>query len=237
MAAIPPRPHGKAITSAVEDYLKALFELGEKRVKTQLLADALAVSPASVTGMLRKLAELRLVDYERYQGASLTPAGRKVALETIRHHRLIETYLAEALGYAWFDVHDEAEKLEHHISEEFEDRIAAALGHPTHDPHGDPIPSREGVVPAHVGAPLSGFAVGSRLLVTRIAVKERQVLRFLDDHGVRPGSELDLLEHGPLGGTITVRALSAGDENDGVLDPLPLALALAEKIFVEAEAD
>ena len=232
MTATPPAPSGKAITSAVEDYLKALFELGDKRVKTQLLADALAVSPASVTGMLRKLAELRLVDYERYQGASLTAAGRKVALETIRHHRLIETYLAEALGYAWFDVHDEAEKLEHHISEEFEDRIAAALGHPTHDPHGDPIPSREGVVPAHVGTPLSEHAVGARLVVTRVTVKEREVLRYLDDHGVRPGSELDLLEHDPLGGTLTVRAVSVADVESA---PLALALALAEKIYVEAE--
>lgn len=237
MTAPPPTPHGKAITSAVEDYLKALFELGGKSVKTQLLADALSVSPASVTGMLRKLAELRLVDYERYQGASLTPAGRKVALETIRHHRLIETYLAEALGYAWFDVHDEAEKLEHHISEEFEDRIAAALGHPTHDPHGDPIPSREGVVPAHVGAPLSGFTATGRLLITRITVKEREVLRFLDDHGVRPGSELDLLERDPLGGTVTVRALPADGVDGAELAPLPLALALAEKIYVENEAD
>lgn len=232
MTATPPTPSGKAITSAVEDYLKALYELGEVRVKTQLLADALAVSPASVTGMLRKLAELRLVDYERYQGASLTPAGRKVALETIRHHRLIETYLAEALGYAWFDVHDEAEKLEHHISEEFEDRIAAVLGHPTHDPHGDPIPSRDGVLPAHVGAPLSDHAAGGRLVVTRITVKEREVLRYLDDHGVRPGSQLEMMERDPLGGTVTVRTLPLADATPA---PLALALALAEKIYVEAE--
>src|SRR5690625_4069842 len=138
---------GAALTSAGEDYLKALYELGGERVKTRQLAEALQVSPASVTGMLRKLASLGLVDHERYGGASLTVAGRKVALETIRHHRLIETYLKEALGYRWFEVHDEAEKLEHHISEEVEDSIADALGNPEFEPQGDPIPDRDGVPP------------------------------------------------------------------------------------------
>ena len=150
----------KPLSSAVEDYLKAIFELGE--AKTQALADALEVSPASVTGMLKKLSALGLIEYERYRGVTLTPAGRKIALETLRHHRLIETYLAEALGYPWHEVHDEAERLEHHISEDFEDRIAEVLGNPTHDPHGDPIPGRDGSLPQSLGRPLTELEVGQR---------------------------------------------------------------------------
>jgi DtxR family Mn-dependent transcriptional regulator len=156
------------LSSAVEDYLKAIYELGERGVKTQALADALEVSPASVTGMLQKLASLKLVAYQKYQGVSLTPAGQRIALETLRHHRLIETYLAQALGYAWHEVHDEAEKLEHHISEDFEDRIASMLGHPTHDPHGDPIPRRDGSLPADLGWPLTDLEVGQTATITRI---------------------------------------------------------------------
>lgn len=216
----------KALTAAVEDYLKAIFELGEERVKTQALAEALEVSPASVTGMLRKLAQLKLVEYERYQGAALTRAGRKVALETIRHHRLIETYLAEALGYAWFEVHDEAEKLEHHISEEFEDRIAEALGHPDYDPHGDPIPARDGSVPAEVGRPLTEHEVGRRLRITRVGVKRGEVLRYLDENGLIPGRCVTLRERAPFGGPVTV----AG-EDGGIL---ALAAELAERILAEA---
>src|SRR3989338_5029625 len=138
------------ISHAVEDYLKAIFELEEDagRVSTTALAEKLDVAPASVTGMLQKLAEARprLVRYERHHGVVLTPAGQKLALEIIRHHRLIELYLAQALGYEWDKVDAEAEKLEHVISEEFEDKIAALLGDPTTDPHGDPIPGKNGKV-------------------------------------------------------------------------------------------
>ena len=196
----------RLVTSAVEDYLKALFELGEQSVKTQALAAALSVSPASVTGMLRKLSELHLIEYEPYQGASLTSTGRKMALETIRHHRLIETYLAEALGYEWHEVHDEAEKLEHHISEDFEDRIADALGHPTHDPHGDPIPARDGQLPEETGVPLVRWAAGSRLRITRITDQRSDVLRYLDAHGLVPGSEIELVEVAPLSGPLTLES-------------------------------
>ncbi|MEX2536029.1 MAG: metal-dependent transcriptional regulator [Trueperaceae bacterium] len=194
----------RLVTSAVEDYLKALFELGEQSIKTQALAAALAVSPASVTGMLRKLSELHLIEYEPYQGASLTPAGRKMALETVRHHRLIETYLAEALGYEWHEVHDEAEKLEHHISEEFEDRIADVLGHPTHDPHGDPIPARDGRLPDDTGSPLVNWDVGTRLRITRITDQRSEVLRYLDTHGLVPGSEVIMVDIAPLSGPLTL---------------------------------
>src|SRR5262245_24773120 len=138
------------ISHAVEDYVKAIYELEEDfgKVTTSALAEKLAVAPASVTGMIQKLAEAKpkLVKYERHHGVTLTPAGRKIALEVIRHHRLIELYLAEELGFAWDQVDAEAEKLEHVISEEFEDKIAERLGHPTTDPHGDPIPSKDGAV-------------------------------------------------------------------------------------------
>lgn len=181
------RGSGSALTSAGEDYLKALFELGGAKVKTQELAASLDVSPASVTGMLRKLAGLGLVEHEPYGGACLTTAGRKVALETIRHHRLIETYLSEALGYPWFEVHDEAEKLEHHISEEFEDRIANVLGHPEFDPHGDPIPDRDGAMPLGRGEPLDQMPVGVELEVTRVGRLPQELLRELDAAGILPG--------------------------------------------------
>ena len=172
----------KAISSAVEDYLKAIFELGETDVKTQDLASALEVSAASVTGMVKKLSELNLVDYERYYGVSLTPAGRLIALETLRHHRLIETYLMQAFGYAWHEVHDEAERLEHVISEDFEERIAEILGNPTHDPHGDPIPQRDGTLPQSRGVPLVTFEPGQRVEITRITNQDPEVLAL-------PGSQ------------------------------------------------
>jgi DtxR family transcriptional regulator, Mn-dependent transcriptional regulator len=178
----------KRLTSAMEDYLKAIFELGDEEVSTQELAEALSISPASVSGMLKKLADLKLVDYEKYRGVKLTPAGRKMALETIRHHRLIETYLTEALGYAWHEVHDEAEKLEHVISEVFEDKIAEVLGHPTYDPHGDPIPRRDGSLPESLGRPLPEHAVGERLAITRVTTRDREALRYLERENLRPGS-------------------------------------------------
>lgn len=198
----PPGSHdgSPGLTSAGEDYLKALFELGGEKVRTHELADALGVSPASVSGMLRKLARLGLVEHERYGGACLTPAGRKVALETIRHHRLIETYLMEALGYPWFEVHDEAEKLEHHISEEFEDRIASALGHPEFDPHGDPIPDRDGVMPLRRGEPLADMEAGIELQVTRVGRLDRSLLRTLDARGIVPDGVLVVRAWLPDGG-------------------------------------
>jgi DtxR family transcriptional regulator, Mn-dependent transcriptional regulator len=138
------------LSESQEDYLKHIFLLSESsdRVTTQSLADHLKIKPASVTGMIKKLAEVNLIEYERYRGVQLTEAGEKVAIEILRHHRLIEMYLAEVLGYSWDEIHEEAERLEHHISEKFEQRIAEKLGHPTHDPHGDPIPDSNLKFPA-----------------------------------------------------------------------------------------
>ena len=218
----------KSISSAVEDYLKAIFELGETNVKTQELAGVLEVSAASVTGMVKKLSELNLVDYERYYGVSLTPAGRLIALETLRHHRLIETYLMQALGYAWHEVHDEAERLEHVISEDFEERIAELLGNPTHDPHGDPIPQRDGTLPQDRGVSLVTFKVGQTVEITRITNQDPEVLRYLAAHNLVPGNCFEIVEHAPFAGPLTLK-------QEG--EPFALAHALAQTIFARAEQD
>ena len=192
------------ISSAMEDYLKAIFELGEKGIKTQGLADELGVSAASVTNMLKKLAMLKLVEHEKYYGSSLTKSGRLIALETLRHHRLLETYLAQALGYEWHEVHDEAEKLEHHISEAFEARIAAALGDPTFDPHGDPIPQLDGSLPPVQGQPLTSFDVGSQLKLLRFTRQERDVLKYLAEQTLKPGQIIELVHLAPFDGPVTL---------------------------------
>lgn len=208
----------------MEDYLKAVFDLGENGVKTQALAESLEVSAASVTGMLKKLAALKLVVHEPYRGVSLTPTGRQVALETLRHHRLLETYLSQALGYAWHEVHEEAERLEHTISEHFEDRIAEALGHPTHDPHGDPIPRRDGSLPESPGLPLGTFSVGHRVVITRITDQQREVLEYLAERGLTPGERVVVREHEPLGGTLVLES-HAG--------PVAVSLGLAAEIHAQ----
>lgn len=195
----------KVLSSAMEDYLKAIYELGEQGVKTQSLADTLGISPASVTGMVQKLAKLNLVVYTRYRGVDLTDAGRKVALETLRHHRLLETYLAQALGYPWHEVHDEAEKLEHVISEDFEQRIAEALGHPNYDVHGDPIPALDGSLPAALGQSLSAFQRGQHVEITRITRQDTDALRYLAEQGLLPGSSFHISDKARMDGPITLR--------------------------------
>jgi len=181
-------------TQAVQDYVKAIYKLEERGVAptTGALAELLDVAPASVTGMLRRLAALKLVAYERYRPLQLTLAGRKVALEVIRHHRLIELYLAEALGMPWDRVHDEAERLEHVISEELEDRMAAALGDPQYDPHGDPIPARDGTLPAREVRPLASLDAGETATVARVLDDEVH-LRALGRLGLYPGTALQVL--------------------------------------------
>ncbi|ADI15807.1 metal-dependent transcriptional regulator [Truepera radiovictrix] len=211
----------RTISAATEDYLKTIYDLGGRDVKTQALAEALSVSAASVSGMLKKLHALKLITYEKYRGVSLTPAGRKVALETLRHHRLIETYLSEALGYPWHEVHDEAERLEHVISEAFEARIAEALGHPTFDPHGDPIPQTDGSLPAPRGRPLTELEPGRRARLTRITDQRREVLVYLESQGLKPGAELEVVARAPLAGPVTLRC--GGQQ-------LALSLELAETL-------
>jgi DtxR family Mn-dependent transcriptional regulator len=184
------------LSEAQEDYLKHLFALEEVLkgpVPTQALAERLGVKPPSVTEMLKKLAALGLVEHLPYRGARLTEAGRRVALEVLRHHRLLEAYLHRALGYGWEEVHQEAERLEHVISEDLEERIAEALGHPPFDPHGDPIPTRELTLPQGRGLPLAEVPVG-RVRVVRALAQDRGTLNLLSRLGLVPGAFLEVLD-------------------------------------------
>lgn len=188
------------MTEAQEDYLKAILLLEEEegRATTQALAGFLKVRPASVTEMLKKLAELGLVHHTPYRGAGLTPLGRRVALEVLRHHRLLETFLHQALGYGWEEVHAEADRLEHHISEAFERRIAELLGHPERDPHGDPIPSPGLELGPEEGVGLLEAPLGPARLL-RVLAQDSDTLSLLAGLGLRPGQELELLEKGREG--------------------------------------
>lgn len=203
------RRHGLHGSAAIEDYAKAIYALEQRKggpASTSALAERLAVSPGSVTAMLGRMAEAGLVEHERYHGATLTPAGRKVALEVIRHHRLLESYLAEALGMPWDRVHDEAEVLEHHISEELEERIATYLGDPSRDPHGDPIPSRDLDLAEEPAVALSSLDVGDSGTLTRVSDGDPAMLRHLDAQGIRPGASIRVIEREPFGGTVWIDA-------------------------------
>jgi DtxR family Mn-dependent transcriptional regulator len=199
----------KVISHAVEDYLKAIFELSENsdKVSTSALATKLNIKAGSVTGMLQNLAKDQppLVNYERHKGVTLTRAGRKIALEVIRHHRLIELYLSETLGYDWDQVDAEAEKLEHAISEEFEDRINTLLGDPTHDPHGDPIPGKDGSMPPPSRTPLSTVDEGQTARVSRVRDDDPALLRYLGELGLVPGATLTVTGRAPFNGPMHVR--------------------------------
>jgi DtxR family Mn-dependent transcriptional regulator len=195
------------LSQAVEDYLKVVYKLRREneRVTTTDIARAMKVSPASVTNMMKKLAKMRLVQHTSYQGVELTKAGRKVALEVVRHHRLLELYLKEALGYSWDQVHDEAEKLEHHISEEFEEKIFEALGRPRFDPHGDPIPSKDGEVHATDVDPLSDAKPGDVLVIRRVDDGDPELLRYLAELGLIPQVTIEVMGKAPFNGPLTVR--------------------------------
>ena len=194
------------LSRAMEDYMKAIYKLHgqHKQVPTSVLAEDMNVAPASVTNMCKKLAELKLVEYEPYQGVQFTSAGQKLALEIIRHHRLIELYLAEALGVPWDQVHEEAEKLEHVISEDLEDRMAAALGDPKFDPHGAPIPSRTGEVFRQESGRLVDMNVGDALIVVEVDDKDPELLRYLGELGIYPGTRITLMVQAPFDGPLTL---------------------------------
>jgi len=194
------------LSQAVEDYLKAIYKLEteEKGASTTRIAEALDISSASATNMVKRLSKMGLVDYQSYKGASLTSSGRKIALEIIRHHRLLELYLLEVMGYSWDEVHDEAEKLEHHISEQFEDKIAELLDNPTHDPHGDPIPTKDGVMPEMEMEVLIDAEEGHQYMVSRVKNQDPELLRYLEKIGLLPGAKLTVKEKGPFKGPITL---------------------------------
>jgi len=197
----------EGVTAAVEDYAKAIYSLerrGGGPVSTNALADRLGVTAASASGMLRKLADNGLVAHVPYHGVELTEHGRRVALEVMRHHRLLELYLAEQLGVPWDRVHEEAEVLEHVLSEDLEARIAAKLGHPTHDPHGDPIPTPELLVEEGRTVPLDALDAGDSGRLTRVSDGDPEMLRYLTDIGIALGDEVRVVERQPFDGPITV---------------------------------
>ena len=219
-------------TPAVQDYLKAIYmrsvAAGDaaQPVPTNAVSDRLGVTAASATNMLKKLAGMGLVEHANYRGTVLTEPGRKIALEMIRHHRLLETYLAEALGVPWDQVHAEAEVLEHVLSEELEERIADRLGHPTTDPHGHPIPSKDGSMPDRSDRRLWEMDQGSRAAVDRVSDSEAEALRYLASIGIRPGAALEVVGRGPLAGPLYVKV--TGDEGN----VHALSKELAEAVWV-----
>jgi DtxR family transcriptional regulator, Mn-dependent transcriptional regulator len=194
-------------SSAVEDYAKAIYALEQREgaVSTNSLADRLGVTPGSASGMVKRLGELGLVEHRPYHGVSLTEDGRRVALEVMRHHRLLELYLVQSLGVPWDRVHQEAEVLEHVLSEELEEQIAAVLGDPTHDPHGDPIPTRDLRIEEGASESLQALEPGARARFTRVSDSDPEMLRFLAERGIAPGDELEVIDKQPFDGPLFVR--------------------------------
>ncbi|MCS6807956.1 MAG: metal-dependent transcriptional regulator [Bacteroidota bacterium] len=216
------------LTQAVQDYLKAIYKLSEhgNAVTTNDLARELKVAAPSVTNMLKRLSEMNLASYTSYKGVTLSEAGYKAALEIIRHHRLLELYLQEALGYSWDKVHDEAETLEHHISEEFEDRIAAMLGDPSYDPHGDPIPRKNGTVPPTSTIPLISLEPGMSALILRVSDADPELLRYCASIGIVPHAMVYIVAKVPLSQTLTLRI---GNN----LEHHTIGNVVAERVFIE----
>lgn len=204
-------PAKQVISSAMEDYLKVIFALqrNQQKVTTVAIAERMNVSPASVTGMCKKLAELHLVKHTPYQGVELTPAGEKVALEVIRHHRLLELYLMQTLGFGWDQVHEEAERLEHVISEEFEDKIDEALGYPTIDPHGHPIPTRDGVMEESLDIPLYEMEINQTGIVVWVKDEKPDLLRYLATLGIFPNVQITVKDKAPFNGPLLIQVGSA----------------------------
>lgn len=202
-----------AISVAVQDYAKAIYSLhgrSEEPVSTSALAERLGVSPASTSAMVKRLESLGLVKREPYRGVVLSAAGERVALEVIRHHRLLELYLAEALGMSWDRVHEEAEVLEHAISPELSALIAEKLGNPTHDPHGDPIPTLDGEIDESSSVALGDLQPGDGGVFVRVSDSDSEMLRYLSERGIAPGDSLEVLERQPFDGPLLVR-FGSGD--------------------------
>ncbi|MDX1747978.1 MAG: metal-dependent transcriptional regulator [Halobacteriales archaeon] len=223
------------LSAVMEDYLKAIYELQERgdgeRVTTSAIAARVDVTPPTVTSMLEKLEGRELIEREKYKGVRLTPRGETVALEVIRHHRLLEAYLTQALDYDWSEVHDEADALEHHISEEFEQRIADVLGDPTVDPHGDPIPTAElDPLEDPEGSTLAEYDPGAEVIIRRVSDRDPEELRYLADHGVTPGTRIEVIEVAPFG-MVTVQPT----DGTGEAVSLPEAIAAGVRVAPVAE--
>jgi DtxR family Mn-dependent transcriptional regulator len=202
------RADSRDISNAVQDYAKAIWTLAQRSaepVSTSAIAERLEVSPASASAMVKRLEALGLATREPYHGVRLTASGERVALEVVRHHRLIELYLAEALGMSWDRVHEEAEVLEHAISPELSELIATKLGDPTHDPHGDPIPTRDGHIDEEPTRSLADLEPGDRGVFVRVSDSDPDMLRYLADRGIAPGDRFEVIEREPFEGPLTVR--------------------------------
>jgi DtxR family Mn-dependent transcriptional regulator len=215
------------LTPAMEDYLKGAYLLRERgeEITVLALAEAHKVTAPSVTGMVKRLASMGLVEHSPYKSIMLTPAGEAVALEIVRHHRLLELYLAEFLGMAWDEVHAEADRLEHHISEDLEERIADRLGQPATDPHGDPIPTRDLTLPERELGRLTSLAPGTQATVARISDQKAGLLHYLGTLGLVPGAPLTVVGVAPYGGVVSVRLGEDGPTH-------AIAAELAETILV-----
>ncbi len=206
------RDREAANTEAVEDYAKAIYALERQSgepASNSALAIRLGVSPGTATAMVKKLAELGLAEHTLYHGVSLTDSGKRIALEVIRHHRLIESFLADALGMPWDKVHDEAEVLEHYISEDLEERMASVLGDPSHDPHGDPIPDRTLTLVEESTVALGDLETGASATFARVSDSDPEMLRYLDERGIRPGVRVTVGEREPFGGALMVSVAGA----------------------------
>ncbi len=218
------------LTHAIEDYLKAIYKLteSETRASTNDLAEHLEITPASVSGMIKKLSQTDppLVDYKKHYGVLLTPEGERIALEIIRHHRLLELFLHQMLGYPWEKVHEEADRLEHVISEEFEMRIAAALGNPLHDPHGDPIPTADLQLPPTSTHPLVALRPGERAVIQRVGDTDPDLLAYLSERGLIPQIRLTITGYSEFDDNLTIRI-------DGQEETLVLGPRVTRQIFVD----
>ena len=218
------------LSQSIEDYLKAIYEIADKdtRATTNQLAEYLKVTPASVTGMIKKLAitDPPLVEYQKHQGVVLTEDGEKIALETIRHHRLLELFLHQILEYPWDEVDEEAHRLEHVISEKFEERIANALGDPEYDPHGDPIPDKSLTLPATAATSLKELRPGQKATIRRVRDTDANLLRHLSGLGVIPNAQVEIKDYSEFDENIHI--LVEGKSEIAVLGP-----RITEQIFVE----
>jgi DtxR family Mn-dependent transcriptional regulator len=217
------------ISQAMQDYLKTIYKLQKERadvgvVSNSLVAESMQIAAPSATNMIKKLAEIHLVQHTPYRGVTLTEAGEKIALEIIRHHRLLELYLTEALGYSWDEVDAEAEKLEHVISEEFEDRIDEILGFPTVDPHGAPIPSRKGDIHHRTSLPLSQLQAGQVAIVQEVSDQNPELLRYVEDLGLKLGTRMEVRDRAPFNGPLLL-TINADKQYS-------MGLEVASQIFV-----
>jgi DtxR family Mn-dependent transcriptional regulator len=223
-------PVRDSLTHAVEDYLKTIYNLtaASGRASTNQIAERMGVKPASVTSMIQKLAATQppLLEYRKHHGVVLTGEGEKVALEIIRHHRLLEMFLHQTLGYGWDEVHEEADRLEHVISEELEERIATTLGDPRHDPHGDPIPTRDLYLPRSTTTSLDELRPGQRAVIQRVRDEDRELLRYLSDLGLVPEARLEILSFSLFDGNLNLQVA-------GRADPVILGPNVTRQVYVE----